>query len=170
MTVVYDGHGDPAVGEAEGGGPERRAPQTELGVSDGVVLVGLSQVGLQVHWSSPVDFRGLCHGGDVGLVLAVEDEPDGGLREEDENEDPGPADDRDTELEVDPVGEKPGEETACRRSSYSRGDTLSYLLAASPRAKGTERRLVIKAKMVTRPQPDLVSLLRISSTSIQASK
>ena len=77
-------------------------------MSDGVVLVGLSQVGLQVHWSSPVDFRGLCHGCDVGLVLAVEDEPDGGLGDEDENEDPGPTDERDTELEVDPVGEEPG--------------------------------------------------------------
>ena len=87
-------------------------------MSEGVVLMGLGQVRPQVHRSSPVDLCGLRHGSHVLLVLAVEDEPDWRLGDEDQYEDPGAAEDCDAQLEVLPVWEEPGQETACRRQPY----------------------------------------------------
>ena len=103
ITVVYDTHGHPGDDERESGTPELWTPKTVLKPSIGQLSVqglGVRNHLLQLNKLSPVISGSLLHGRQEILSLPIEDVPVGRLREEEDDQHAGAAEDRDAHQEV----------------------------------------------------------------------
>ena len=107
ITVVDDSHGYPGEDEGERGTQKLRTPKTVLKLSFGLISVqGLRERNqlLQVSEVSPVVPGSLRHGGQEVLPLPIEDVPVRRLREEEEDQHAGAAQDYDAHQEVGILG------------------------------------------------------------------